>query len=128
MIIIDIFGLVKLDRDQLKYIEFFAEQKSQDDFSEYFDNDTTWSEDVIGGNLTFKIHEDGLLYTHTVYDSKRELTIEELEELADYTQGQWSDGIGEGFEQEPLYYDEDTELYLSPWYYGQEVKWIQKEV
>jgi hypothetical protein len=99
----------------------------QDEFSEYFD-DTSWSDNVSGGYMRFKF-EDGKLWTYTVYDSDRLLTEEELEELMDYTQGQWSDGIGEGFEQNPCFFDEDDEeVYVSPWFHGQEITINQEEV
>lgn len=46
-----------------------------------------------------------------IYETSRELTDDELENLADGTVGQASDGIGEGFEQQDfayyeVYYDE----------------------
>src|SRR5687767_15190746 len=86
----------------------------QDCFSEYLDNDNTYSKDISGGYMSFKL-EGNKLYTITDYDSKRELTEEELLSLAKYTQGQWSDGIGEGFEQNPCIIIEDEEVYISPW-------------
>lgn len=111
----------------------------QDEFSEYFDGDESYIDDVSNGYLYFK-YEDGKLWSITTYDSTRELTQEELEKLKEYTIGQWSDGIGEGFEQNPCYtasqpyrtYEEefddyenqdeadiDLEVYISPWFYGQ---------
>lgn len=44
-----------------------------------------------------------------------------LEELKDYTQGQWSDGIGEGFEQFSYKEIDGEEIYISPWYHGQKI-------
>lgn len=41
--------------------------------------------------------EDGKLWTYTVYETTKKLTKKDLKELGEYTQGQWSDGIGEGF-------------------------------
>ena len=77
--------------------------------------------------------EDGKLWTYTVYSTKEVLTTDELQELGEYTQGQWSDGIGEGFEQFPCDYEADgAEVYLSPWYHGQKLEikqiWEGKEV
>lgn len=45
-----------------------------------------------------------------IYETNRELTKEELENLGEGTTGQASDGLGEGFEQQPwacytIYYD-----------------------
>lgn len=38
----------------------------------------------------------------------------------EYTQGQWSDGIGEGFEQSPVPVGPGGgEYYISPWHRGQ---------
>jgi hypothetical protein len=73
--------------------------------------------ELSGGYLEFK-YENEKLYAITEYESKRALTATELEELKNYTQGQWSDGIGEGFEQNPCNGDED---YISPWTHGQEI-------
>lgn len=93
----------------------------QDDFTEYFDEGTFKS--VKKGYMSF-VFEYGKLWTVTEYFSSRELTEAELKDLADYTQGQWSDGIGEGFEQEPVLIKEDEhgdeeEVYISPWFMGQ---------
>jgi hypothetical protein len=54
-----------------------------------------------------------------------ELTDEEIDRLLDYTQGQWSDGIGEGFEQFPCHHEGRKEIYLSPWYPMQKAKAIK---
>lgn len=111
----------------------------QDEFSEYFDGDESYVGDVNNGYLYFK-YEDGKLWSITTYDSTRELTQKELEELKEYTTGQWSDGIGEGFEQFPCHTasqpyriyekefddyenqdeaNEDLEVYISPWFFEQ---------
>lgn len=97
----------------------------QDRFSDYFDNDFTFVENVTGGYMKFK-YENGKLMTHTIYNSDRLLTEEELEVLKDYTQGQWSDGIGEGFEQFPVYVNDEDEVYISPWFFGQEINITQE--
>lgn len=89
----------------------------QDDFVDYMDDD--FRDKLNSGYMDFRL-EDGKLYTYTVYDTNEELTEDELEKLGDYTQGQWSDGIGEGFEQFPCTYDDnDHDVFVSPWYYGQ---------
>lgn len=100
----------------------------QDSFAEYFDDDFTFKNNIKSGYLQFEV-SDFKLWSITVYNSDRRLTQEELEILKDYTQGQWSDGIGEGFEQEPCMYDEDEkEVFISPWFFGQEISITQKEV
>lgn len=104
---------------EYKNIEELYGIDCQDCFSEYFDGDESYAKDITGGYMHFEI-ENGKLMTITEYNSKRELTPEELEELAEYTQGQWSDGIGEGFEQYPCYNeDEEDEVYISPWHRDQ---------
>lgn len=93
----------------------------EDDFSEYIDRrdvGVAAQKAITSGFMDFRF-EDGKLWTYTTYVSKIELTDTELEKLLEYTIGQWSDGIGEGFEQEPCAYIENQEVYLSPWYFGQ---------
>lgn len=87
-----------------------------DVFSEYFGEDEKDLIDkVTGGLMSFK-YEDGQLLTYTEYLSDTELTEKELNILLNYTVGQWSDGIGEGFEQIPAHYDdENNEIYISPY-------------
>lgn len=98
----------------------------QDEFSDYF-REGTWIKDVTGGTLTFKV-EDGKLYAITVYESVRRLTNKELVELMDYTVGQWSDGIGEGFEQYPCRVDNGVDYFISPWHTKQKATITQKKV
>jgi|ERR1035437_6581182 hypothetical protein len=107
----------------------------QDTFSEYFSKGYNGSigeqnlinKGVSGGYMYFK-YEDGKLWTITTYDSKEELTPSELDELVSYTQGQWSDGIGEGFEQFPCHEDSDGEYFISPWFSGQKVEVKQEKI
>ena len=82
--------------------------------------------------MDFRFQEDKL-WTYTVYSTKEVLTEAELKRLGEYTQGQWSDGIGEVFEQSPCDHEPDgAEVYLSPWYHGQKLEikqiWEGKEV
>ena len=99
----------------------------QDNFSDYFDSDFSFKDNISNGYMFFK-HENNKLFTYTVYYSDRELSVDELSTLGEYTIGQWSDGIGEGFEQMPCYYDDgDKEVYISPWFYGQKFT-INQEV
>ena len=97
----------------------------QDDFADYFDNDFSFKDNIESGYMNFSF-ENGKLWTVTEYFSDRELSKDELEKLSSYTQGQWSDGIGEGFEQEPCFYDKDgEEVYVSPWKIGQVLETTQ---
>ena len=93
----------------------------QDDFTDYMDDDhqSMLDKGLRNGYMRFELI-NGALWTITEYESDEQLTGLELEQLIDYTQGQWSDGIGEEFEQEPCAYTEDgKELYISPWYSAQ---------
>ena len=70
------------------------------------------------------------LITEVVYEVDDDITAEQKDELADYTQGQWSDGIGEGFEQRVCGNTiNGEEIYISPWTHGQiiRVEEIQSE-
>jgi hypothetical protein len=108
---------------------FFNGLDCQDEFSEYFDRvdeKALIEKGVTDGYMSFKYDEElNKLFTITEYSSKEKLTSEELNILGEYTQGQWSDGIGEGFEQEPQYSDDDEEIYVSPWFDGQQIEIIQ---
>ena len=108
----------------------------QDEFSEYFgraygtdqNEQALIDKGVHDGYMRFAV-EDGKLMTITEYESPVELTPDELKLLGDYTQGQWSDGIGEGFEQNEVKYDEEGEpVYISPWDAGQEITITQEFV
>lgn len=83
------------------------------------------SNDLKEGYMRF-IYEDDELFTVNEYIATRELTEEEMKQLIDYTQGQWSDGIGESFEQRPIMISGD-EVYISPWYSGQKVTYSQEK-
>lgn len=119
----------------------------QDNFAEYFDRKHTFKKNIKSGYMHFSI-EDGVLMTVTEYTSDRELTDKELDSLLDYTKGQWSDGIGEGFEQrechegtvafniyDPEYddyedqeeADEDRRVFISAWH-GKQVSTIEQKL
>jgi len=97
----------------------------QDCFCDYIDDDYDGA--VSGGYMDFR-YEDGELITYTVYDSKRELTDDELAKLEGYTSGQWSDGIGEGFEQVACAEVDEGEVFISPWFGGQTRTITQEKV
>jgi hypothetical protein len=100
----------------------------QDEFSEYFGDDEQLLIDkgVNNGYLSFE-YSGGKLWSVTTYDSPVELTQNELDIIGDYTQGQWSDGIGEGFEQFPCMEDDnEKEVYVSPWHSNQVLTVTQK--
>lgn len=91
----------------------------EDDFADFFDQAKEFG--VLSGRMYFE-YVCGELYTVTKYECVRVLTEQEQNILLDYTTGQWSDGIGEGFEQDPVYDDKGEEAYISPWHSGQVAK------
>lgn len=56
--------------------------------------------------VEWSLHADGTTY-HVECVAHRELTADELKELADWTSGQNSDGLGEGFEQQDFAWDDE---------------------
>ena len=100
-----------------KHLEDLDGIDCQDNFVDYVDNPL--KSKLISGYLSFK-YENGQLYSVVEYEVLEKLNEGELKELKGYTSGQLSDGIGEGFEQNPCYYDNShNEIYISPWYFGQ---------
>ena len=67
--------------------------------------------------------DNGRLYVTVAYTAKRRLTAREQDVLKDHTVGQWSDGIGEFFEQVPSATDDHgREVYTSLWHRNQITK------
>jgi hypothetical protein len=85
-----------------------------DRFSDYFgDSDKLDDLGISGGYAHFEV-ANGRLYVVTKYNLERMISLEESKRLVEYTHGQWSDGIGESFEQHPQGEDEHgEELYVS---------------
>lgn len=91
----------------------------QDNFAEFFDDNLSNNIlEIKSGYMSFKF-TDNKLWTYTIYNSSIELSNKELKELLEYTVGQWSDGIGEGFEQFPCLEIDNEEIFISPWFRGQ---------
>ena len=91
--------------------------KIPDEFVEYSDLNI---KGLLNGYTHFELIDDEL-WSVCIYKSKVELTEDQLQALAEETQGQWSDGIGEGFEQYPCAKIGKYEVFISPWYFGQEL-------
>lgn len=97
----------------------------QDEFVEYMDNGLL-KDKLLSGYMSFKVinteNDIPELYVYVNYKlmEDQSLTNSEIQELMKYTSGQLSDGIGEGFEQQEAFYnEEDEEVFISPWFYGQ---------
>lgn len=112
----------------------------QERFTEYFHERFTIGEKVhdgeqdlidagiTGGYMRFRYDDrTNELNVITEYDVTRKLTYEEAKHLVEYTQGQWSDGIGETFEQNPVEIA-GVEYFISPWYPGQmpEIRYVNE--
>lgn len=110
----------------LKDISKVYDIECEDDFVEYIPdkNESTRSK-LVDGYMDFVV-QNGKIHTRTTYTVKddSEITPEDKEFLIDYTQGQWSDGIGESFEQYPCMEEDGEEIFISPWYYKQKAQLI----
>jgi hypothetical protein len=116
---------IEVEIQFLQYKDEFKYFNIDEDFVDYIDEDSELSAALISGHAHFDLVADKP-HIFTVYNSNRFLTFKELLELSDYTQGQWSDGIGEGYEQEPQYSDDDTEIFISMWYPNQPIFYKQE--
>lgn len=121
---IKIIGLAKTEFEDIKQLDGID---CQDDFVDYLDNEVI-ADKLESGYMYFSVIDNNL-YTITEYELKEneELTLNEMLDLAEYTQGQWSDGIGEGFEQFPCIEIDDEEVYISPWSPGQKLIILKEE-
>lgn len=111
-------GLARIHDDYAGEARWLNGIACQDDFAEFLDEASEMG--ILSGYMSFE-SKNGELYTITTYLCDRELTKAEQEFLMNYTQGQWSDGIGEGFEQDPVYDEYGNEAYISPWFRGQDI-------
>lgn len=86
----------------------------QENFVDYLDRECLslgLGDILVSGYMTFRFR-NGTFHTVTTYTATSKLSDEQIAALIEYTTGQWSDGIGEGFEQEPVNGKGDT---ISPW-------------
>lgn len=115
-----------------KYGGIFDGLSSDACFTDYVNRQfDKFPECVTGGYMHFEYSKrNETLHVITEYETTRKLTKEEEQQVIDYTQGQWSDGIGEGFEQQEFagqispfahYGKEETIYNPSPWHNGQRV-------
>ncbi|MFR3669384.1 MAG: hypothetical protein ACLTVV_17005 [Ruminococcus sp.] len=84
-----------------------------DNLMDYFDGSAAIKEKVVSAVPSVK-ESDGVLYGCTTLELKEYLEAEELSELCEYLTGQYSDGWGEGFEQQEIQVG-DGEIYVHFW-------------
>ena len=72
-----------------------------DNLMDYFDGSAAIKEKVVSAVPSVK-ESDGVLYGCTTLELKEYLEAEELSELCEYLTRQYSDGWGEGFEQQEI--------------------------
>ncbi|MCW3095825.1 MAG: hypothetical protein JWL77_1443 [Chthonomonadaceae bacterium] len=81
-------------------------------FAEYLYDDLA-NIGLSGGVMRFEFTE-GQLWTITTYEAEFRLTEDQLRALAQWTEFQWIDGIGEEFEQFPCRSSSAGNYYISP--------------
>jgi len=109
------------DYDDLKMFDGVKANEPEDELTQYFWAEKSERDGKLVGLLTngymrFE-YDDNLseLLTVTEFDTTRKLTTDEEEALISYCQGQWSDGLGEGFEQDPVV-KRGEEYYIHAWH------------
>ena len=86
------------------------------DMATYYNKDDGVSEKLTSAVWSVELHGDRL-FGRIDCSLKETLTAEETEALRDWLTGQCSDGLGEGFEQQPID-TMDGELFVSFWNSG----------
>ena len=81
------------------------ERYGEDDLMQYFDGSESIQGKIQSAVVTIE-NQEGTLYGCTKLELKEFLNPEELKELGDYITGQYSDGWGEGFEQQDIQVEE----------------------
>ena len=88
----------------------------ENDMAAYYNEDDGVSEKMTSAVWSVELHGDRL-FGRIDCSLKEALTTEETEALRDWLTGQCSDGLGEGFEQQPID-TMDGELFVSFWNSG----------
>lgn len=88
----------------------------ENDMATYYNKDDGVSEKMTSAVWSVELH-GGKLFGRIDCSFKEALTAEETEALRDWLTGQCSDGLGEGFEQQPID-TMDGELFVSFWNSG----------
>ena len=101
------------------------ERYGEDDLMQYFDGSESIHGKIQSAVVTIE-NKDGILYGCTKLELNEFLNPEELKELGDYITGQYSDGWGEGFEQQDIQVEEGI-LNVHFWHPGMERAKMQEE-
>ena len=88
----------------------------ENDMAAYYNKDDGVSEKLTSAVWSVELHSD-MLFGRIDCSLKEALTAEETEALRDWLMGQCSDGLCEGFEQQPID-TMDGELFVSFWNSG----------
>lgn len=107
--------------------EEFSEM-GQKGLAEYIDYEYENLEDELILSIVTTARQSGNdIYSITKIKTTRELTDEEKEKVKDYIVEQFSDGFGEGFEQNEIAtIREECEVY-EPGYYDENDEWVEEE-
>ena len=101
------------------------ERYGEDDLMQYFDGSESIQEKIQSAVVTIE-NKDGILYGCTKLELNEFLSQEELQEFTEYITGQYSDGWGEGFEQQDIQVEEGI-LNVHFWHPGMERAKMQEE-
>ena len=124
----DAYGM-PLDGTDLAWYESAIREElnryGEDDLMQYFDGSESIHGKIQSAVVTVE-NKDGILYGCTKLELNEFLNPEELKELGDYITGQYSDGWGEGFEQQDIQVEEGI-LNVHFWHPGMERAKMQEE-
>ena len=98
-----------------KMLEYMAYDECN--MAEYFHGNNGVSEKLRSADWSFE-NRSGEFYGCITVQTAGNLTLEEEQDLKDWITGQNSDGLGEGFEQQEIYLDNDrygSFMYVSFW-------------
>lgn len=90
----------------------------ENDMAAYYNEDDGIKEKLTSAVWSVELH-GGRLFGRIDCSLKEPLVAEETENLREWIAGQCSDGLGEGFEQQPID-TEDGKLYVSFWHSGED--------
>jgi hypothetical protein len=114
--------ILPLQLEELKKLDgMVVDQEDHEDFTEHISCDYGFKEPAY-----MKFKYDGRkkkLMVSVTYVTDRDLDDDQIKELMDYTTGQWSDGIGEGYEQTAAKQIDGNDVFISPWHDDQEIKY-----